>query len=177
MVWRTEQERNKKKVYTGKQRNLRRARTQRRTMETRKTKERSTCPPFHTKTQSRRCYEANREAAKRATGGFEPRLELRRARGGGQNILQQPGFNPGSTKNRINHTCNTLLDKSVWQNASHDFLGQKRQQKLNKMTAIMLLCEKNTKNNSNCNEAKNHNLTVTLIHKFSSVQVYQRRAV
>ena len=44
-----------------------------------------------TKTQSRRSYEANREAAKGASGGFEPRLELRRARG--ENILRQPGFN------------------------------------------------------------------------------------
>ena len=44
-------------------------------------------------------------------------------------------------------------------NPSLPFLDKKRQQRLNKMTAIMLLCQKNTKDNSNCNEAKNHNLT------------------
>ena len=124
MVWRTEQKRNKKKVYTREQRNLRRARTQRRTMEIRKTKERSTWPSIpHQNTEQKelRGESRSREGSKwgvRTQGWNSGGL------GGGENILRQPGFNPGSTKNRINHIslqplCNTLLDKSVWQNASH----------------------------------------------------------
>ena len=123
MVWRTEQKRNKKKVYTREQRNLRRARTQRRTMEIRKTKERSTWPSIpHQNTEQKELRGESRSREGSKWGVSNPGLELRRARGGGEHpsaTWVQPGF-----KNRINHIslqplCNTLLDKSVWQNASH----------------------------------------------------------
>ena len=90
MVWRTEQKRNKKKVYTREQRNLRRARTQRRTMETRKTKERSTWPSIpHQNTEQK---ELRGESRSREGSKWGVRTQVGTPAGsGGENILRQPG--------------------------------------------------------------------------------------